>query len=45
MVVRRASIEGLVDLRSVLNRLPATNFRVSASLIADLLAEDADRKR
>jgi predicted nucleic acid-binding protein len=44
-VLRRASIEGLVDLRSVLNRLLATNFRVSMSLVADLLAEDADRRR
>jgi len=44
-VLRRASIEGLVDLRSVLDRLLATNFRVSTSLIADLLAEEADRKR
>jgi predicted nucleic acid-binding protein len=44
-VLRRASIEGLVDLPSALNGLVSTNFRVSKSLVADLLAEDADRRR
>jgi predicted nucleic acid-binding protein len=44
-VLRRAGIEHLADLRAALNRLPATNFRVSKPLVADLLAEAADRKR
>ena len=44
-VLRRAAIEHLVDLPSALNRLLATNFRVSRPLVADLLAEAADRKR
>ena len=44
-VLRRAAIERLVDLPSALNRLLATNFRVSKALVADLLAETADRKR
>ena len=35
----------LVDLPSALNRLLATNFRVSRPLVADLRAEAADRKR
>ena len=43
-VMRRAAIEHLVDLPSALNRLLATNFRVSRALVADLLAEAADRK-
>src|ERR1039458_6222068 len=44
-VLRRAAIEHLVDLPSALNRLLATNFRVSKPLVVDLLAEAADRKR
>jgi predicted nucleic acid-binding protein len=44
-VLRRAAIEHLVDLPSALNRLLATNFRVSKPLVADLLAEAADRTR
>jgi len=44
-VLRRAAIEQLVDLPSVLNSLVSTNFRVSKSLVADLLAEDAEPKR
>jgi predicted nucleic acid-binding protein len=44
-VLRAAAIGHLVDLPSALNRLLATNFRVSKALIADLLAEDAHRKR
>jgi predicted nucleic acid-binding protein len=44
-VLRRAAIENLLDLPSALNLLLATNFRVSRSLVADLLAEAADRKR
>jgi predicted nucleic acid-binding protein len=44
-VLRRAAIEHLIDLPSALNRLLATNFRVSKALVADLLAEDVERKR
>jgi predicted nucleic acid-binding protein len=44
-VLRRAAIEHLVDLPLAFERLLATNFRVAKPLIADLLAEDADRKR
>ena len=44
-VLRRAAIEDLVDLRSALNRLLATNFRVSKSLGAEVPAEAADEKR
>jgi predicted nucleic acid-binding protein len=38
-VLRAAAIEHLVDLPSVLDRLLATNFWVSKTLIGDLLAE------
>jgi len=44
-VLRAAAIEFLVDLPSALDRLLATNFRVSKGLVADLIAEDADRKQ
>ena len=44
-VLRAAAIDGLVNLPSALGRLLATNFRVSKALVADLLAEDADRKQ
>jgi predicted nucleic acid-binding protein len=44
-VLRRAAIEHLVDLSSALNRLVATNFRISKALVVDLLAEAAGRKR
>jgi predicted nucleic acid-binding protein len=44
-ILRRAAIEHLVDLPSALNSLQATNFRASKSLIAGLLADDADQKR
>lgn len=40
-VLRRAAIDGLTDLSLALDRLLKTNFRVSRSLVADLLAEDA----
>ena len=43
-VLRRAAMEHLVDLPSALNRLLATNFRVARPLVADLLAEAADRR-
>lgn len=44
-VLRRAAIEGLVHLPGALERLRATNFRVSKTLLAELLAEDAERAR
>ena len=44
-VLRRAAIEHLIDLPSALQHLGASNFRVSKALVADLLAEDAERKR
>jgi predicted nucleic acid-binding protein len=44
-VLRAAAIAHLVDLPSALDRLLATNFRISKALVADLLAEDPDRKR
>ena len=43
-VLRAAALTDLVDLRSVLARLLETNFRVSMTLVQDLLAEDAERK-
>jgi len=44
-VLRAAAIRGLVDLPAVLTRLVATNFRAADSLLADLIAEDLERKR
>lgn len=44
-VLRAAAMEGLVDLLSALDRLLATNFRVSKALADSLRAEDAERKR
>ena len=44
-VLRAGAIGNLVDLESALARLLATNFRVSKTLIADLLAENAHRKQ
>ncbi len=44
-VLRRAAIEGLIDLATALERLRATNFRASKGLLAELLAEDAERAR
>jgi predicted nucleic acid-binding protein len=43
-VLRAAAITNLVDLPSALARLLKTNFRVSMTLVEDLLAEDADRR-
>jgi predicted nucleic acid-binding protein len=43
-VLRAASIAGLVDLPSALDRLVATNFRISRLLLEGLVAEDAIRK-
>jgi predicted nucleic acid-binding protein len=44
-VLRAAALRQLVDLPAALNRLTATNFRVSQSLIDELIHEDAERKR
>ena len=44
-VLRAAALRRLLDLPPALARLAATNFRVSRSLIEDLLAEDSERKR
>jgi predicted nucleic acid-binding protein len=43
-VLRAAAITNFVDLPSALARLLETNFRVSMTLVEDLLAEDADRR-
>jgi len=44
-VLRAAAMRQLLDLPAALTRLAATNFRVSQSLIEELLAEDSERKR
>jgi predicted nucleic acid-binding protein len=44
-VLRAGAIEHLVDLPSALDRLLATNFRVSTTLVGELLAEDLHRKQ
>jgi predicted nucleic acid-binding protein len=44
-VLRAAALRRLVNLPAALNRLAATNFRVSRSLIEELVAEDSERKR
>jgi predicted nucleic acid-binding protein len=44
-VLRAASIRKLLDLPAALKRLAETNFRVTESLLADLLAEDSERQR
>ncbi len=43
-VLDLAAISGMIDLRAVLARLTATNFRVSPQLIDVLLAKDAARR-
>jgi predicted nucleic acid-binding protein len=43
-VLDLAAINGVIDLRTVLTRLTATNFRVSPQLIDALLAKDAARR-
>ena len=43
-VLRRAAIQQLLDFPAAIGRLRATNFRVSYSLLQELLAEDANRK-
>ena len=44
-VLRAAAIRQLLDLPTALKRLSETNFRVSQTLLTDLLAEDFERKR
>ncbi len=44
-VIRAAALRELVDLPSALGRLLETNFRVSVTLVDELLAEDAERRR
>jgi predicted nucleic acid-binding protein len=44
-ILRAAAIRQLLDLPIALRNLAATNFRVSQRLIAELLAEDLERKR
>lgn len=43
-VLRAASLRGLLDLPLALARLAATNFRISQSLISELLEEDSARR-
>jgi predicted nucleic acid-binding protein len=43
-VLRAAAIRKLLDLPTALKRLAETNFRISKNLLAQLLAEDAERK-
>lgn len=44
-ILRAAALRQLLDLPTALTRLAATNFRVSQSLIEELLSEDARRRR
>ena len=44
-ILRAAAIRQLLDLPPVLQRLAATNFRVSQNLVDELLVEDSERKR
>jgi predicted nucleic acid-binding protein len=44
-ILRAAAVRQLLDLPIALRSLAATNFRVSESLIAELFAEDCERKR
>jgi predicted nucleic acid-binding protein len=44
-VLRLAAVEGLVELRLVLDRLTQTNFRAASSLIRELIVEDDERRR
>jgi predicted nucleic acid-binding protein len=44
-ILRAAAVRQLLDFPIALRSLAATNFRVSQSLIAELLAEDCERKR
>ena len=44
-VLRAAAIRNLLDLPTAVQSLSQTNFRVSQTLLADLLKEDFERKR
>ena len=44
-VLEQAAIRGLVGLPEVLARLVATNFRLRPSILTEVLARDAERKR
>jgi predicted nucleic acid-binding protein len=44
-VLRLATVEGLVELRVVLDKLTRTNFRASGVLISQLIIEDEVRRR
>lgn len=44
-ILRAAALRDLLHLPAALTRLEATNFRVSQSLIEQLLAEESERKR
>jgi predicted nucleic acid-binding protein len=44
-VLRAAAVRQFLDLPTALTALAATNFRASQGLIAELLAEDSERKR
>ena len=43
-VLRAAAIRQLLDFPAALKRLAETNFRISQSLLSDLLPEDSERK-
>jgi predicted nucleic acid-binding protein len=43
-VLRAAALHGLLDLKAGLQRLRSTNFRASESLVAEILAEYAERR-
>ena len=44
-VLRAAAVKKLVELPPALGRLLESNFRVSMTLVTELLEEDADRRR
>ena len=44
-VLEQAAVQGLVDLPEVLARLLTTNFRILHSIVNEILARDAERKR
>jgi len=44
-VLDEAAQQGLLDLAIAIERLKATTFRYPQSLIAGLLAEDAEREK
>jgi len=44
-ILRAGALGELLDLPTALKRLAETNFRISHTLVAELLAEDSSRKR